>query len=167
MLPASKKERDVSITTLLNPSYLKSKARWIRDTLDPLVARDGPEAISVEDALDLDQFLRKLLLVMLPVQDIRTSRIHFSLLEIAGHSTRWPHRLIERAEAIIKAWHAKFGKLQDLGVELLGPGGRLDGIVGAADLRAETMLVNWRKQGGEATQSPARRWGDLGFKPGE
>ena len=118
-------------------------AAWIRDILDPLIARDGPEAISVEDALYMDQFLRKLQLATIPVQDIRLSRVHLALLEIAGRATRWPHRLIERAEAVIKVWEARFGKLADIGIELYGQGGRLQGIATASCTDPDKMLMNW------------------------
>lgn len=152
---------------MLDINNLKTHSHWIRNTLDPTIARDGPEAISVEDALYLDQFLRKLLLVTTSVQDIRLSRIHLALLEIAGRSTRWPHRLIERAEAVIKVWEAKVGRLAEIGIELLGPGGRLDGVVTFASLAADNVLMTWLKQGDKVLPNRARRRGDVGFKPGE
>lgn len=75
----------------------------MRDVVDPLIAREGLAAINVEDALYLDQFFRKLLLMPLSKQDIRFTRLHLALLEVAGRSTRWPRGLIERAESVIKA----------------------------------------------------------------
>lgn len=57
----------------------------------------------VEDALYLDEYLRKLAQTTVSVEDMRVSRIHLAILDIAGRSTRWPHLLIEQAEAIIKA----------------------------------------------------------------
>lgn len=158
---------EVTISSILDSSNLKAHSQWIRSTLDPLIARDGPEAISVEDALYLDQFLRKLLLVTISVQEIRLSRIHLALLEIAGRSTRWPHRLIERAEAVIKVWEARVGRLAEIGIELLGTGGRLDGIATLASLAADNLLMTWLKQGDKVLPNRARRRGDLGFKPGE
>lgn len=152
---------------MLDMSNLKTHSQWIRNTLDPLIARDGPEAISVEDALYLDQLLRKLLLVSISVQEVRLSRIHLALLEIAGRSSRWPHRLVERAEAVIKVWEAKIGKLADIGIELLGPGGRLEGIATMAGLAADNLLMIWLKQGDKVLPARARKRGALGFKPGE
>lgn len=103
MPPMSLVVKDLTVTSLLDTANMKEHVQWLRDTLDPLIAREGPEAISVEDALYLDQFFRKLLLTSLSVQDIRSTRIHLALLEIAGKSTRWPRGLIERTETVIKA----------------------------------------------------------------
>ncbi|QIW96194.1 hypothetical protein AMS68_001712 [Peltaster fructicola] len=153
--------------SILDSNDLKSHSHWIRNTLDPLIARDGPEAISVEDALYLDQFFRKILLLTPSVKDIRLSRVHLALLEVAGRSTRWPHRLVERAEAVIRAWEARIGKLADIGIELLGPGGRLDGVASIASLACDNLLITWLKQGDKVLPVRARKRGNLGFTPGE
>ncbi|KAJ8607833.1 hypothetical protein MRB53_040026 [Persea americana] len=156
----------LSIQAILELNNLKAHASWIRDTLDLSIARDGPEAISVEDALYVDQYLRKLLQASISVQDIRLSRIHLALLEIAGGCTRWPPRLIERAESTIKQWETKFGPLNEIGTELLGPGGRLEGIT-VHEAHMEDLMVTWLKQGAKLLPCRARRWGDIGFTAGE
>lgn len=146
---------------------LKAHASWIRDVLDPTIARDGPEAISVEDALFLDQYLRRLRLAAITIYHLRQSRFHLAAIEIAGKATRWPRQLIERAEALISTWESKFGSLSAIGIELLGSGGRLEGLPMGTDLHTDSLLVTWLKQGVKILPARARKWGDLGFAPGE
>ncbi len=148
--------------------YLRQQCRWIRDELDPQVARDGPDALHSDDILKLDELLRRLLSSNISLEDIRSSRLHLALTTISGQGTRWPNRLIDRADAVKAAWVTSHGLLRQLTVPLYEPGGRLHGICRPEDTSKEKMMVRWLKEQ-VVSLSPmrARRSGDLGFKPGE
>lgn len=167
MALAQLRQQEITIAAMLDVVNLTSLTQWIRDKLDLSIARDGPEAILVEDALYMDQLLRKLQVVTLSVDDIRISRIHLALMEISGRATRWPHCLAGRAEAVIKAWECRIGKLSDIGIELLGPGGRLEGFATAADIAGDKLLTKWLRQGDKISPMRARKHGDLNFTPGQ
>src|ERR1700760_1321786 len=154
--------------SVYNPDFLRQQVRWIRDDLDPQIARDGPDALHSEEILSLDEFLRRLLASKLSLEDIRWSRLHLAILCICGQATRWPRRLIEKAEALKDAWEARYGPLKKLGTPLYETGGRLHGVCRPEDLSKEKLMVKWLKAPG-VKLSPllARRVGDLGFKPGE
>ncbi len=154
--------------SLYDPNYLRQQSRWIRDDLEPCVAKDGPDALHSDDLLLLDEFLRRLLSANISVDDIRFSRLHLAMNAISGKATRWPARLVDRADAVIAAWEAKMGSLRHVAIGLYEPGGRLYGICRPEDLNREKLIVKWLKTP-EFRLSPiqARRVGDLGFKPGE
>lgn len=152
----------------LEPEFLRTRARWIRDELDPIVARDGPDIMHPDDVLDLDEFFRHLQVCSIALQTVRYSRIHLAVLEIAGRATRWPHRLINRCDVLIEKWEDQFGKLEELGTPLYEVGGRLHGVAKQEDLSRERLLVKWLRQPGvHVSPAVARRHGDLGFSPGE
>lgn len=153
----------------LDPEYLRQQARWIRDTLDPQVATDGPDALHSDEILTLDELLRKILEdPHVTREDIRYSRMHLAIVEIAGRATRWPKRLIDKCDGIKEIWEGKYGPLKKLGTPLYEAGGRLHGICKPEDLSNDKLLVKWLKSP-ESKLSPAvsRRTGDLGFTPGE
>lgn len=154
--------------SVYNPDYLRKQARWIRDYLDPQVARDGPDTLHSDDVLKLDEFLRRLLASNVSLDDLRYSRIHSAVVEMAGRATRWPKRLIERCEALEKAWGDQYGPMRGLKTPLYEPGGRLHGICRPEDLDREKMIFRWSKGAGTKAQpAAARRAGHLSFKPGE
>lgn len=154
--------------SIYNPHHLLSQSRWIRDDLDPQVARDGPNALSSDDILTLDELLRRLLTSQVPVEDIQFSRLHYAILSISGQATRWPTKLIERADAVRAEWEKRYGSLKTMGVRLYESGGRLDGVCKPEDLSKEKLIVKWLKTPGlKLSPMVARRVGDLGFKPGE
>lgn len=160
--PADAKEKSP-----FDRAYLKEQARWIRDTLDVQVAQDGPEALHSDDILTLDELLRGLVGSGISLEDIRYSRIHLVVNEIAGRATRWPRKLIEKCETLKTAWEQSYGPLQDLGTPLYEPGGRLHGICKAEDLSEEKVLVKWMRTAGvKISPIVARKPGALGFTPG-
>ncbi|KAK0811335.1 hypothetical protein LTR38_003663 [Friedmanniomyces endolithicus] len=173
MRPIKPKPSNLSIKlgqpSVYNPDFLRQRARWIRDDLDPRIARTGHDALHADDILKLDDFLRQLLSAKLSIEDIRSSRIHLAVLEIAGRGTRWPKRLIERCDAVKEAWEVAHGPLQGMGIALYEGGGRLQGICRPEDLSKELLIVKWLRTPGATKLSPVKalRCGDLGFKPGE
>ncbi|GAB7361818.1 hypothetical protein MBLNU230_g1860t1 [Neophaeotheca triangularis] len=152
----------------LSAEALRKKARWIRDVLDPRIAQNGAEALKADEILTLDEFLRKLLTTTINVDDLRYSRMHLAVSDIAGCATRWPSRLIARCNALIDAWEGQFGPLKAMGTPLYEPGGRLHGICKPTDLSRERLLVNWLKNANDKlSPSTARKVGALGFRPGD
>jgi hypothetical protein len=149
--------------------YLRRQTRWIRDDLDPVIARSGPDSLHTDDVLRLDEFLRRLLTSNLSLDDIRDSRLHLAIECITGKATRWPGKIIERADAVREVWEAKYGSLKGIGILLFGPGGRLEEVERfAEDSSWEVVVGRWMRQPGvRLNPLEARRAGDLGFKPGE
>lgn len=154
--------------SLYNTDFLQKQARWIRDDLDPQVARDGPDALHSDDVLTLDELLRRLLTSNVRLEDIRFSRLHFAILSICGLATRWPKKLIERADTLKTTWEAAYGPLQHLLPPLYESGGRLHGLCSPEDLTKEKVIIKWLKTPGmKPSPLHSRRVGDLGFQPGE
>ncbi|EME47406.1 hypothetical protein DOTSEDRAFT_31847 [Dothistroma septosporum NZE10] len=151
-----------------DPEYLRHRARWIRDILDPQVARDGADALHSDEALTLDELLRRLLDHDMSLADIRFTRMHLAISEISGKATRWPKKLIDRCEAIKVVWEAKYGPLKTLGTPLYEPRGRLHDICRPEDLNKEKLLVKWLgSPAARLSPSVSRKVGDLGFVPGD
>lgn len=142
---------------LTTPSHLKLHSHWIRNTLDQQIALSGPEALAANDLLDLDSFLRGLLAqaAHIPLETLRQTRIHLAILDICGRATRWPLKVIERAEAIDGVWEGRFGDL--------GAVGWVVGVEGWEEVveRRESAVLRGLNLG------RARRFGDLGFRAGE
>lgn len=155
-------------TSVYEPDYLRQQAHWLRNELDPRIAQAGPDALHSDEVLRVDEFLRRLLKANISVDDLRSSRMHLAVSEIAGRSTRWPKRLIERCEALKETWESSHGPLKGIGILLYEPGGRLHGICQPEDVNRDTLFVKWLKSP-SAAFSPlkAKRFGDLGFTAGE
>lgn len=114
----------------LSRPQLKQLAGWIRDDLDPAIARDGPDRLRADDVLTLHeifQALRKS--TTITALDLRATGIHRAVMEVSGIATRWPGRLADDCDKIIAVWTSRFGRLEDLHPFMYGRGGRLEGIV--------------------------------------
>ncbi|KAI5367416.1 putative PUA-like superfamily, SRA-YDG superfamily protein [Septoria linicola] len=145
---------------------LRGQARWIRDVLDPQVARDGQDALHSDDLLTMDEILRELLESNIDREDILYSRIHLAVSMVAGLATRWPRKLIEKCDLLKEVWSERFGRLQD--ILLYEPGGRLHGICKPEDVDKEKLVVKWLKTPGvRLSPMVARKAGHLGFEPGD
>lgn len=144
-------------TLLTSTPHLTAQAHWIRNSLDLQIAQSGPEALSANDLLEIDSFLRSLLYYAegLSLATLRSSRIHLAILDICGRATRWPLKVIERSEAIGQVWEGRYGVLSGIGWDVCIDG--WDEIVGN---RESTVLRG-------LNMGKARKFGDLGFKPGE
>jgi hypothetical protein len=77
------------------------------------------------------------------------------VLDICGRATRWPLKVIERAEAIGNIWEGKYGGLSQVGWVV-----RVEGWDEVVEKR-ESLVLRGLNIG------KARRFGDLGFKAGE
>lgn len=154
--------------SVYDPYFLRKQCRWIRDDLDPQVARDGPDILHADDILSLDELLRRLMTANLGVQDISFSRMHLAIISISGRATRWPDKLIDRADELKSIWEKEYGPLQAFGTPLYEPGGRLHGICKPEDVSKERLMAKWLRTAG-VVLSPllARKFGSRGFTPGE
>jgi hypothetical protein len=152
----------------LDEEYLKNRVSWIRDRLDPLVARDGPDTLHPDNVIVLFKFFEQLRTSNLTLEAVRDSRLHFALLAITGRATRWPIKLIDQAENIIQTWETEWGPLTQIKANLYGTGGQLYSISTPEDLEKEAILTKWHhKQTSAVNPNVARRNGDVGFQAGE
>ncbi|KAH7109853.1 hypothetical protein B0J11DRAFT_601363 [Dendryphion nanum] len=162
MFPSSSSGVDLSRTRL------RQISSWIRDDLDILVARDGPDKLRSDDVLTLHEVFQALRLSeTITGLDLRATGIHRAIMEVAGVATRWPGKLIDDCDRIISVWNAKFGSLQELRPFMYGRGGRLEGIANAHEYTRGSLLERWKNTCPENIDpASSRRTGDLGFAPG-
>jgi hypothetical protein len=128
---------------------LKRLARWIRDDLEILVAREGPGALHPDDVVTLhDYFIALRRSTTITARDLRATGIHRAVKAIAGIATRWPGNLCDECDKIIAVWTDKFGPLDDLRPLLYGRGGRLEGIgtfnESTAEVRRACGIVDYQ-----------------------
>ncbi|KAI4730620.1 hypothetical protein E4T49_01520 [Aureobasidium sp. EXF-10728] len=158
----------VEKASVLDLEYLKGRVSWIRNELDPLVARDGPNTLRPDTVIILFKFFEQLRTSYLTLEAIRDSRVHLALIEISRRATRWPVRLIDEADEIVLRWESEWGPLSSIKVNLYDTGGRLHGVSTPEDIQREALLLKWsRKETAWVNPNFARRNGDLGFQPGD
>ncbi|KAF2874216.1 hypothetical protein BDV95DRAFT_327003 [Massariosphaeria phaeospora] len=130
----------------LSRSRLRAIATWIRDDLDVMVAREGPEWIPSDDVIKLHDIFQALCSSRtITLLDLRATGIHRAVLEVAGLATRWPGRLADDCDKIIATWTARFGRLDQLHPFLYGRGGRLETIAQADDLSKAGLIKRWQR----------------------
>jgi hypothetical protein len=118
----------------LSLERLTAIAAWIRDHLDPRVAREGPEILHPDDVLLLLDVFTALQHVEISASTLRVTRIYKAILEVSGKATRWPGRLADECDKLIILWRHHFGPLKGLRPFLYGRGGRLDGTTNVTDV---------------------------------
>ncbi|CAO2652402.1 Nn.00g006850.m01.CDS01 [Neocucurbitaria sp. VM-36] len=152
----------------LSRQRLKELARWIRDDLDLLVAREGPHILEPDDVLTLHEtFLALRYAQHIVASDLRATGIHRAVQDIAGVATRWPGRLCDDCDKLHSIWTARFGPLGDLHPFLYGRGGRLEGLASATEYSRESLLKRWVKTCPERLNPKlSHRLGDIGFRAG-
>jgi putative methyltransferase len=170
----------------LSRSHLRSLTKWIRDDLDTLVAREGPNVLQPDDVLTLHEtFVALQHATSITALDLRATGIHRAVHDVAGVATRWPSRLCDDCDIIIASWTAKFGPFCQLHPFLYGRGGRLEGIASAAEhsrevscargcllncvnISLQALLKRWSLTCPEKLHPKrSHRLGDLGFRAGE
>ena len=112
----------------LSLAHLRETAAWIRDDLDPLVARDGPQALDPNDVLTLHSLLLQLQVDVVSINLLRHSRIYLAVREICGKATRWPSKLVDEADRLVEYWEDEVGPLKNIRTPLYEKGGRLHGV---------------------------------------
>jgi hypothetical protein len=113
------------IPDILHPHALRQIASHIRDTLDPLVAREGASALEPDDVLTVHTLLVSLQTFRVPLAAIRYSRIHLAVAEMCGKATRWPAKLADEAEAVVRSLELHYGPLMQIKPPLFNTYGRL------------------------------------------
>lgn len=121
------------VPSSIAPENLRKTAAWIRDDLDPLVAREGPQALLLDDVLTIHTLLLALQNVQIGIQALRISRIHLAVAEICGKATRWPAKLADEADRVLAHLEDSYGSLQSIRIPLFENKGRLFGICTAGD----------------------------------
>jgi len=155
-------------TAAPDPEYLRTRTSWIRDDLDPLIAREGPDTLSSDAVITLFTFFDELRKSNIPLHILRYSRIHLALLDISGRATRWPGKLIDQVDDLVKHWESIYGSLLDIRPFLYEEGGRLHGISTPEDIDRARLLIKWlRAPATPVSPAISRRHGGLGFKAGE
>ena len=121
-------------TTEFTRSRLKALTGWIRDDLDSLVAREGPNTLRPDDVLTLHEaFVALNLASNITASDLCATSIHRAIQDVAGVATRWPRGLCDDCDKILATWTAKFGPLSELHSVLYDRGGRLEGIASVTE----------------------------------
>ncbi|KAH7066617.1 hypothetical protein BKA63DRAFT_582788 [Paraphoma chrysanthemicola] len=149
----------------LSRSRLKALAKWVRDDLDVLVAREGPDVLRPDDVLTLHEiFIALRQSSNITALDLRATGIHRAVQDVAGVATRWPGRLCDDCDKIIALWQAKFGPFNQLRPFLYGRGGRLEGIASVTEYSRE----RWSEACPEKLHPKrSHRLGALGFRAGD
>ncbi|KAF2715723.1 hypothetical protein K504DRAFT_33427 [Pleomassaria siparia CBS 279.74] len=147
---------------------LRQIAVWIRDELDPVIARDGPEILRADDVLMLHEMFYALRHSQtISALDLRATGIHRAVMEVAGTATRWPGRLADDCDKIILVWQKKFGALENLRPFMYGRAGRLEGIASATEFSKGALIQRWQKLCPQKILSErSHSTGDLGFSAG-
>lgn len=150
------------------PTELRKRATWIRDVLDPIIARDGPDTMHPNDVLVLHELFTKLQRCESTRWTLRFSRIHYAVSEVAGKATRWPSRLADECDKLVRRWENQYGPLRELRPVLYHLGGRLYGVSTPQDLTRESLLRRWTAEKTlDDLNERAMQHGDLGFEPGQ
>lgn len=93
----------IQVVELTRPA-LKEVASWIRDTLDPAIAREGPDYLRADDVLTLHElFISLLNSTTITALDLRATGILRAVMDVCGTATRWPGRLADDCDAILAA----------------------------------------------------------------
>jgi hypothetical protein len=114
-----------SSASVLDPESLRSSAGWIRDELDPIVAREGPSSLEPDDVLTVHNLLVSIKSAPPMLQVISFSRIHLAIQAICGKATRWPTKLADEADRAMDAIEIRHGPVRGIRFPLFEPGGRL------------------------------------------
>ena len=118
----------------LSRGRLRDLAAWIRDDLDPVIAREGPAIMLPDDVLMLNEiFVALHASQTVTANTLRYTGIHRAIMLIRGKATRWPGRLVDQCDMIVDTWTENFGPLDNLRPFLFGRGGRLEGIARPGD----------------------------------
>ena len=167
---------------VLSREALRVHARYIRDVLGPLVAREGGDVLNPTTTTGLLTFFEHLNETVMTLDMIQYSRIEKAIMDMCGPGTRWPAGLIKLAEDTIDRWEGYLGPLRRVRANLWGPGGRLEGVT-KVPVQPERVREDDPSQGPQLMARPKERkssWfvesgcdptrayvvGDNGFKVG-
>jgi hypothetical protein len=132
--------REAEYPESLYVTNLRKMSAWIRDTLDPLMAREGPNELHPDDVLTLHNIFLNLQHHKISLATMQFSRIHLAVSDVCGKATRWPKKLADEADRVVACLESYFGPLKAVRTPLYEVGGRLHGISEPRDL---TRDVSW------------------------
>ncbi|KAF2418048.1 hypothetical protein EJ08DRAFT_707452 [Tothia fuscella] len=141
------KERDIPES--LKPEALRCAAAWIRDDLDPLVAREGPKALGQDEIISIHTLLILMQQHQIPLHTLRFSRIHLAIDELRGKATRWPKMLVMEADCVVEYLVSTYGPLKHIRTPLYEKGGRLSGVCLPGDITKQALINRFRQQNPE------------------
>ena len=102
-------------------------SRYIRDTLAPVVIREGGK-LNDQQAISLKTIFASISAIKMTVELLQYSRIEKALNLIVVEGSAWPVEATLLSEALLSAWEESLGSLKNIRADLWGPGGRLEGI---------------------------------------
>ena len=102
-------------------------SRYIRDTLAPVVVREGGK-LNEQQATALKTIFASISAIKMTVELLQYSRIEKALNLIVVEGSAWPVEATLLSEALLSAWEESLGSLKNIRADLWGPGGRLEGI---------------------------------------
>jgi hypothetical protein len=132
------------VPSILSASNLRETASWIRNDLDPIVAREGPNELNPDDVLTIHSILLALQQHQISLWTLRFSRIHLACSDICGRASRWPARLADEADRVVEHLESFYGRLRDIQCPIFERGGRLWGICDPRDLTRDVGLFHVR-----------------------
>lgn len=128
-------------------------SRYIRDVLEPVVAKKGGR-LNEEEITALKTIFASLSNVKMTRELIQYSRIEKALSiiavqgDIGGEGDAWPVDAILMSEALLNSWEDSIGPLRTIRADLWGPGGRLEGV---RKLKTPTWGVSMASAGAHVT----------------
>lgn len=120
--------REASYPDSLHVVNLRKTSAWIRDILDPLMAREGPNELHPDDVLSLHTIFTELQHHQISLATMQFSRIHLAVSDVCGKATRWPKKLADEADCVVTCLESYYGPLKTIRTPLYEVGGRLHGI---------------------------------------
>lgn len=126
--------REAEYPASLHVVNLRQTSAWIRDDLDRLIARQGPNALHPDDVLTLHSIFLNLQQHKISLATMRFSRIHLAVSDVCGKATRWPKKLADEADRVVLLFEECFGPLKAIRTPLYEVGGQLHGISEPRDL---------------------------------
>lgn len=141
----------------LTVQEIQSKARYIRDSLCPLVNESGGTAITRDIFPDLLAFFVNLEKTPISVDLLRQTRIDKALIEITVLGTRWPASLVGHAERMLRGWEKDVGHIGQLRAALWEPEGRMAGCRKCIVME-QTTVVDRKRKTSKTVKTPRKRW---------
>ncbi|QDS77482.1 hypothetical protein FKW77_000048 [Venturia effusa] len=106
--------REAGYPDSLHVVNLRKTSAWIRDTLDPIMAREGPNDLHPDDVLTLHNVFMDLQHHQISFATMQFSRIHLAVSEVCGKATRWPKKLADEADCVITCLESYYGPLKNV-----------------------------------------------------
>ena len=110
-------------------------SRYIRDTLQLLVARHGQAGLNKRDISNLHSVLNIVYATPITPSLLFFSRIDKAMMTITENPANWPADIVSRAQGILHKWTATLGSMDRLEPDLWVHDRGLEGIRNPGNLR--------------------------------